>query len=43
MGYETEKKGKDVHGMESKRVSNWPHVVYIINSWHLNTFLVLNL
>jgi len=38
MGYETEKKGKDVHGMESKRLSNWPHMVYIINSWHLNTY-----
>jgi len=45
MGYETEKKGKDVHGMESKRV-NRPHVVDIIDSLSValkHIFLVLNL
>jgi len=31
MGYEMEKKGKEVHRMESKRV-NRPHMVYVIDS-----------
>jgi len=31
MGYEMEKKGKEVHKTESKRV-NRPHMVYVIDS-----------